>query len=86
MRFALMTLAAVGTLLSSTAAFAGDTYDITTDKGADYSVEFFDDDLYADNDGALGDVIYRPPTPVRRTLIRPRTSFVRQLIRTVEHL
>jgi hypothetical protein len=77
--------AAAATLLASSTASANG-YDITEDDGADYTVAFFQDNLTADGDGALGDVIRTPPAPVRRTLIRPRTSFVRQLILTVEQL
>jgi hypothetical protein len=65
---------------------AGDTYDVTDDAGADYAVSFFDDDLNASSDMAMGDVIRTPAPPVRRTLLRPRTSFVRALIRSVEEL
>ena len=73
-------------LLSPASAFAGDDYDITEDKGADYEVQFFDDVLAGSGYAPNGDNITVRPGGVRQTLLRPRTSFVRALIRSVEQL
>ena len=44
------------------------------------------DNLQASAHGANGLVIPVRGKPVRRTLIRPRSSFVAQMLRSVEHI
>jgi hypothetical protein len=88
MKIALAALALAATSLAAATAFAddGDSYNILEDDGADYSVEFFIDSIDAGNNDPNGDRIVVRPMGVRRTLLRPRTSFVRALIRSVEQL
>ena len=54
--------------------------------GASYEVKF-DDELLAGSgfDGTLP-IIRVIPRPVRTTLIRPRTHFVPELLKSVEHI
>ncbi len=57
-----------------------------TQSGQDQSVIFKDDPLAAGGFGP-NDVILRvPPTPKRVMLLRPRTQFVPELLKTVESL
>jgi hypothetical protein len=50
--------------------------------GATYSVQFVDDPLNAlGQDGIIPRIVVRPHAP-RTTLIRPRTSFVTELLKT----
>ncbi|MDQ2643850.1 MAG: hypothetical protein M3020_08560 [Myxococcota bacterium] len=51
-------------------------------SGASYSVQFLDDPLNAlGQDGVIPTIRVRP-TPLRTTLIRPRTSFVTELLKS----
>lgn len=51
-------------------------------SGATYSVQFVDDPLNAlGEDGIIPRIVVRPHAP-RTTLIRPRTSFVTELLKT----
>jgi hypothetical protein len=61
-------------------------YAATTQAEEGYSYEFEDDDLLGEAFGADGDVIVLRTGPARTMLLRPRTSFVRELIRTLEDL
>jgi hypothetical protein len=63
------------------AATAGDT---GKDKG--YGYEFSDDPLNAGGFGPNDATIRVRPGPVRTTLIRPRTSFVPEMLKSVENL
>ena len=47
---------------------------------------FVDDLLPGDSAGPYGDVIRLPGSPARALLIRPRTSFVAELLNSVEQL
>ncbi len=72
-------------VLSSNLALADNSYKETVD-GKDQSVIFKDDPLAAGGFGP-NDVILRvPPTPKRVTLLRPRTQFVQELLKSVESL
>ncbi|HVY48521.1 MAG TPA: hypothetical protein VHB21_21680 [Minicystis sp.] len=82
-------LAAAGILLiAATAAAQG----VKTDAGAagkkdaGYGYEFSDDPLNAGGFGPHDATIRVRPGPVRTTLIRPRTSFVPEMLKSVENL
>ena len=78
-------LAAVGILLvagSASAQAGGDKK--PGDQG--YGYEFSDDPLNAGGFGPNDATIRVRPGPVRTTLIRPRTSFVPEMLKSVENL
>src|ERR1700689_1145338 len=81
----------VSTLLVSTAAFAQGTKPAPAAGGAGgkedgYGYEFSDDPLSAGGFGPNDATISVRPGPVRTTLIRPRTSFVPEMLKSVENL
>jgi hypothetical protein len=88
------TLAAAFLLLSSATAFAqapgagGGGAKATGGGGKDegYGYEFSDDPLAAGGFGPNDATIRVRPGPVRTTLIRPRTSFVPEMLKSVENL
>lgn len=53
-------------------------------SGPSYTVEFVDDPLNALNDGLLIPRIVVRPGAVRVMLLRPRTSFVTEMLKSVE--
>ena len=55
-------------------------------KDAGYGYEFSDDPLNAGGFGPNDATIRVRPGPVRTTLIRPRTSFVPEMLKSVENL
>lgn len=77
-------------LLFSSSAFAQGGPNVkTTDSESDgdgYGYEFGDDPLSAGGFGPNDATIRVRPGPVRRTLIRPRTSFVPEMLKSVENL
>jgi hypothetical protein len=54
--------------------------------GEGYGYEFSDDPLSAGGFGPNDATIRVRPGPVRTTLIRPRTSFVPEMLKSVENL
>jgi len=77
----------VGSLfvLCSNLALADDSYK-ETQNGQDQSVVFKDDPLAAGG-FSPNDVLLRvPPTPKRVMLLRPRTQFIPELLKSVESL
>ena len=59
----------------------------STDTGKEgYGYEFSDDPLSAGGFGPSDATIRVRPGPVRTTLIRPRTSFVPEMLKSVENL
>ena len=76
-------LLAAGLSASSAAAQPAKVID-TDPKNADYAVEFFVDHLAGSNYGEDGAVIRVRDKTVRRTLIRPRCSFVSHLLKSVQ--
>ncbi len=57
------------------------------DKGSgDYGYKFEDDPLSAGGFGPSDATIRVRPGPVRTTLIRPRTSFVPEMLKSVENI
>jgi hypothetical protein len=55
-------------------------------KDSGYGYEFSDDPLNAGGFGPNDATIRVRPGPVRTTLIRPRTSFVPEMLKSVENL
>jgi hypothetical protein len=55
-------------------------------QGLGYGYEFSDDPLNAGGFGPNDATIRVRPGPVRTTLIRPRTSFVPEMLKSVENL
>lgn len=74
-------VAALAVVLVSSIAFAQDK---KKDEG--YGYEFSDDPLSAGGFGPSDATIRVRPGPVRTTLIRPRTSFVPEMLKSVENL
>jgi hypothetical protein len=58
----------------------------TKKKEDGYGYEFSDDPLNAGGFGPTDATIRVRPGPVRTTLIRPRTSFVPEMLKSVENL
>ena len=75
---------AVSTLLVVSVASAQDTK--ASDSKDGYGYEFKDDPLSAGGFGPNDATIRVRPGPVRTTLIRPRTSFVPEMLKSVENL
>lgn len=75
---------AVGLLCLAQNAFAQTAR--STEGGEGYGYEFKDDPLSAGGFGPNDATIRVRPGPVRTTLIRPRTSFVPEMLKSVENL
>lgn len=70
-----------------TASAAAQDTDYRTEERADgYSVIFHDDPLLAGGFGANDVLLQQGHRPIRNTLIRPRTHFVGELLKSVENL
>ena len=72
------------TVTLSTAAFAQDIR--TEDTAEGYGYTFEDDPLAAGGFGPGDGTIKIRPAAARTTLIRPRTSFVPEMLKSVENL
>jgi hypothetical protein len=83
-------LVGAGVLLLATEALAGAAARTVEGSGGGkeegYGYEFGDDPLTAGGFGPNDATIKVRPGPVRRTLIRPRTSFVPEMLKSVENL
>lgn len=83
-------LVGFGALLISTSAFAQGAGAAAAKPagagGEGYGYEFTDDPLSAGGFGPNDATIRVRPGPVRTTLIRPRTSFVPEMLKSVENL
>lgn len=82
-------LTLAGIVFASSTAFAQDVKETDSGGGGDgdgYGYEFADDPLSAGGFGPNDATIRVRPGPVRRTLIRPRTSFVPEMLKSVENL
>ena len=94
MKRVLFGLVAAAFVLTSASAFAqqpgggGGGVKATGAAGKDegYGYEFSDDPLAAGGFGPNDAPIRVRPGPVRTTLIRPRTSFVPEMLKSVENL
>lgn len=73
-------------LLSSSVALADNKTYVESQSGKDQSVSFNDDVLAAGLFGPNDVRIMVMPTPKRITLIRPRTQFVTEMLKSVENL
>jgi len=75
---------------TSNAQEAGGAAAATTSGGGgangDYGYKFEDDPLAAGGFGPSDATIRVRPGPVRTTLIRPRTSFVPEMLKSVENI
>ena len=82
-------LLGAGVLFSGVAALAQGQKTAAAGAGAKeegYGYEFSDDPLTAGGFGPNDATIRVRPGPVRMTLIRPRTSFVPEMLKSVENL
>jgi hypothetical protein len=79
-------LCGVAVICVSSAAFAQGTGPKSSDSDEGYGYEFGDDPLSAGGFGPNDATIRVRPGPVRRTLIRPRTSFVPEMLKSVENI
>ena len=82
-------LAGAAIVLVASNAFGAVARTVEGDKGGKeegYGYEFGDDPLSAGGFGPNDATIKVRPGPVRRTLIRPRTSFVPEMLKSVENL
>ena len=85
-KIVLSALVAAGALLVTSSVFAQDKGVATTDTKEGYGYNFTDDPLSAGGFGPNDATIRVRPGPVRTTLIRPRTSFVPEMLKSVENL
>ena len=81
-RWGAVAVAALGVLLFATEALAQGK----SKKDEGYGYEFTDDPLNAGGFGPNDATIRVRTGPVRQTLIRPRTSFVPEMLKSVENL
>ncbi|WP_242516167.1 hypothetical protein [Sorangium cellulosum] len=79
-------MAAVLVSAVASSAFAQDVKTSAGGKEEGYGYEFSDDPLNAGGFGPNDATIRVRPGPVRTTLIRPRTSFVPEMLKSVENL
>lgn len=77
----------IGILLLTSTAWAQRTVEgVKEGKESGYGYEFDDDPLAAGGFGPNDATIRVRPGPVRTTLIRPRISFVDNMLKSVENL
>jgi len=81
-RWGAVVVASLGVLLFATEALAQGK----SKKEDGYGYDFSDDPLNAGGFGPHDATIRVRPGPVRTTLIRPRTSFVPEMLKSVENL
>jgi hypothetical protein len=87
MKQALVSTAVTAILAFSTNAMAQDTKVKESAGGGDgYGYEFDDDPLNAGGFGPNDATIRVRPKAMRTTLIRPRTSFIPEMLKSVENL
>jgi len=79
-------VAAVLMSVVASSAFAQGVKTTGGGKEEGYGYEFSDDPLNAGGFGPNDATIRVRPGPVRTTLIRPRTSFVPEMLKSVENL
>jgi hypothetical protein len=86
----LLAVAWAGTAFAQQAPGAGGAAGVKSSGGGGkdegYGYEFADDPLAAGGFGPNDATIRVRPGPVRTTLIRPRTSFVPEMLKSVENL
>jgi hypothetical protein len=79
-------LMAASVLVSAVESRAQDAPGATPGASGDYGYKFEDDPLSAGGFGPSDATIRVRPGPVRTTLIRPRTSFVPEMLKSVENI
>jgi hypothetical protein len=82
----LLLLSAQSFAQDATAGAAGAGAGAGGGNGGDYGYKFEDDPLSAGGFGPADATIRVRPGPVRTTLIRPRTSFVPEMLKSVENI
>jgi hypothetical protein len=89
-REALIALIIIGGLVVSSSAFAQGATKVkdapAAAGGEGYGYEFDDDPLNAGGFGPNDATIRVRPKAMRTTLIRPRTSFIAEMLKSVENL
>jgi hypothetical protein len=85
-RWATGIVAAVLVSAVASSAFAQPKAGAGGKKDEGYGYEFSDDPLNAGGFGPNDATIRVRPGPIRTTLIRPRTSFVPEMLKSVENL
>ena len=85
-RLGVVVVAAVTGMLVASEALAQQPAKGAGKKEDGYGYEFSDDPLNAGGFGPNDATIRVRPGPVRTTLIRPRTSFVPEMLKSVENL
>jgi len=78
--------AGICVMLAAPLAFAQTKTSDSGKKDQGYGYEFSDDPLNAGGFGPNDATIRVRPGPIRTTLIRPRTSFVPEMLKSVENL
>ncbi|CAN5791425.1 hypothetical protein BH09MYX1_BH09MYX1_47080 [soil metagenome] len=79
-------LAAVTVVFSCTIAFADDNGYVENGVNGDQNVVFKDDPLAALENNPKDFVIRVPASPKRVMLLRPRTQFIQEMLKSVEAL
>lgn len=85
-KLALSVIAGGLTILMAAPAFAQDAAAPAGEGGDGYGYEFEDDPLNAGGFGPNDATIKVRPRAARTTLIRPRTSFVTEMLKSVENI
>jgi hypothetical protein len=85
-RWGAVVVTGVSLLLVASEALAQGAGGAAKKKDEGYGYEFSDDPLNAGGFGPNDATIRVRPGPVRTTLIRPRTSFVPEMLKSVENL
>ncbi|MFO0667857.1 MAG: hypothetical protein U0174_28145 [Polyangiaceae bacterium] len=86
MRIGIFVSVVSASMLLVTGAMAQDKDVKASDTKDGYGYDFKDDPLAAGGFGPNDATIRVRPGPVRQTLIRPRTSFVPEMLKSVENL
>jgi len=81
-------LAVAALVTTSASSWAQDVANTKSETGGsgDYGYKFEDDPLSAGGFGPADATIRVRPGPIRTTLIRPRTSFVPEMLKSVENI
>lgn len=80
------TIAIMGIILLSSSLASAQDKPKAADTSDGYGYSFSDDPLAAGGFGPNDATIRVRPGPVRQTLIKPRTSFVPEMLKSVENL
>lgn len=86
MRIGIFVSVVSASVLLVSGAFAQEKEVKSSDTKDGYGYDFKDDPLAAGGFGPNDATIRVRPGPVRQTLIRPRTSFVPEMLKSVENL